>query len=88
MQLVKIFFIAINIVTFAVYGLDKYRAVHQKWRIPEATLLILAACGGSAGALLAMYAFHHKIRKPKFRIGVPVILIAQMLLLVLIMKSV
>lgn len=64
---------AINILTGIVYGMDKWKAKHDKWRIPERTLLLLALAGGSAGALAGMILFRHKIRKPKFYIGVPVL---------------
>jgi uncharacterized membrane protein YsdA (DUF1294 family) len=71
------YLIAVNIVTFAVYGVDKHRAITKSWRIPEATLITLAAVGGSIGALLGMRIFRHKTKHPKFYIGVPVIFIIQ-----------
>lgn len=61
----------VNAVAFIVYGIDKYRARNAKWRIPEATLLMLAVVGGSVGAWLGMKAWHHKTRHRKFRYGVP-----------------
>ena len=64
-----LYLICINMITIAVYGIDKRNAVHGKWRIRVSTLLTLAAVGGSAGALLAMHLFHHKTRKKKFTIG-------------------
>lgn len=76
--MVNIYFVVINLITFAAFGLDKYKAVHNKWRIPEAQLLLLAALGGSPGAILGMQFFHHKTRKPKFRYGVPLILAMQL----------
>ena len=60
------YLVVINVVAFAIYGLDKKRAIHDEWRIPEATLLALAAVGGSVGALFGMQTFHHKTRKPRF----------------------
>ena len=66
----------INIVVFFMYGIDKYKATHKKWRIPEATL-IGAAVFGVLGALAGMYVFHHKTKKPKFYITVPVILVLE-----------
>lgn len=71
----------INIITFALYGADKYKAVHHKWRIPEAVLLWAAVLGGSVGALAAMYGFRHKTRHKKFALCVPLILIAETALL-------
>lgn len=70
----------INIIAFVMYGIDKQKAVHNKWRIPEVQLLAAAALGGSLGALFGMQFFHHKTKKWKFRIGVPVILAVQLIL--------
>ena len=70
----------INIVAFGMYGIDKQKAIKKQWRIPEAQLLAVAAIGGSAGALLGMQFFHHKTRKWKFRLGVPLILAVQLIL--------
>ena len=64
----------INAITFAVYGVDKAKAIRGAWRIPEKVLILLAAFGGGIGALLGMIVFRHKIRKPKFFFGVPAIL--------------
>ena len=66
--------IVINVVAFAMYGIDKKRAIADEWRIPEATLLTFAACCGAVGALFGMYTFRHKTRKPKFAYGVPLML--------------
>ena len=71
-----IIFLIVNLVVFTMYGIDKWKAIHHKWRIPEATL-IGAALFGVVGALLGMIVFHHKIRKPKFYISVPLIMIAE-----------
>lgn len=70
----------INISTFIVYGIDKYKAKKSKWRIPEATLLWLAAVGGSLGAMFGMKVWHHKTLHKKFKYGVPAIIIAQLAL--------
>ena len=72
--------VAINVVAFVVYGIDKKRATHDEWRIPEATLLTLAAAFGAVGALSGMYTFRHKTRKPKFAYGVPAMLVVQIAL--------
>ncbi len=72
-----ILFLLINLVVFAMYGIDKWKAIHHKWRIPEATL-IGAAVFGVVGALLGMIVFHHKVRKPKFYISVPFIMILEL----------
>ena len=72
--------LAINAITFILYGIDKLKAKKGKWRIPEATLLLLAVVGGSIGAWLGMKVWHHKTLHKKFRYGVPLILIAQIAL--------
>ena len=75
------YLIVINIVTFLVYGIDKWKAKQGSWRISEATLLILAAIGGSIGALLGMKIWHHKTMHKKFKYGLPLILIIQIILI-------
>ncbi len=67
----------ISIAAFLAMGIDKYKAEHQKWRIPERKLFILALIGGSLGGIAGMYAFHHKVRHRKFTVGFPAILIIQ-----------
>ena len=71
--------LVINLISFCLFGIDKRRALQGKWRISEARLLICAALGGSIGAMAGMYFFHHKTRKNKFRIGVPMLLLFQVL---------
>lgn len=66
------YLVFINLMTLIAYGMDKQRAKNNKWRIPERTLLLLAAIGGSMGALLGMYGFKHKTKHLKFVLGVPV----------------
>ncbi len=72
--------LAVNGLTFCLYGWDKFRAKQGKWRVPERVLLAWAAAFGSVGALLGMAVFHHKTRKPKFHFGVPALLAAQLIL--------
>ena len=72
-----IYLVVINVSTFIVYGLDKWKAKQSKWRIRESTLLGLAAIGGSIGALLAMKILRHKTKHNQFKYGVPLILVAQ-----------
>ena len=67
----------INLFTFFLFGLDKWKARRHAWRIPERTLLISALLGGSIGALLGMLLFRHKTKHPQFTIGIPVILLVQ-----------
>ena len=77
-----VWLIAINLVTFAVYGADKRRARRGAWRVPEKTLFMLPLLGGSVGALLGMRVFRHKTKHWYFVWGVPAILLAQLALAV------
>ena len=71
--------LVINLITFILYGVDKCRARRGKWRIPEKTLLSGTWLLGGVGAWLAMRAFRHKTKHPKFTIGIPVILALQLI---------
>jgi uncharacterized membrane protein YsdA (DUF1294 family) len=75
-----IYLIVINVATFITYGIDKYKARRAMWRVREASLLIFAVLGGSAGAWLGMKVWHHKTQHLKFKYGVPFILFAQIAL--------
>jgi uncharacterized membrane protein YsdA (DUF1294 family) len=70
-------FLALNLLTFIIYGIDKLKAKNAKWRISEATLILLAVIGGSIGAWLGLQVWRHKTQHKKFYIGIPVILILQ-----------
>lgn len=72
----------INLVTFAVYGIDKAKAKRGAWRVPEKTLFLLPLLGGSLGALLGMKVFRHKTKHWYFVWGIPLILLAQIALAV------
>ena len=78
--IVVIYLFAVDLVAFIMYGADKQKAEQGKWRISEKALIIVAVIGGSIGALVGMYAFHHKTRHGAFRYGIPLILIGQILL--------
>ena len=75
------YLLAINAVTFIIYGIDKYKAKNAKWRIPEATLLLMTVIGGSVGAWLGMKVWHHKTMHKKFKYGIPAILLIQIALM-------
>ena len=81
------YLIFINIVTFLVYGIDKWKAKQGSWRISEATLLMLAVIGGTIGALLGMQVWRHKTMHKKFKYGLPLILLAQIVLIYLISNN-
>ena len=76
------YLLAVNSLTFLLYGIDKYKARKGRWRIPEATLLTMAAIGGSIGACAGMRTWHHKTMHKKFKYGIPVIIIMQIALVV------
>ena len=82
MKFVIVWLIFINLFTFILYAADKARAKKRRRRISERALLIAAAVGGSFGALLAMLIFHHKTRHPEFYIGVPAIMLLQIIIIV------
>ena len=77
-----LYVLAINIVAFIAFGIDKYKAKRDKWRIPESTLLTMAVLGGSIGALAGMKIWRHKTLHNKFRIGIPVILALQIIVII------
>ena len=79
-----IYLLIINIIAFLSMFIDKKKAEKGKWRIKESTLLILALIGGSIGAIAGMYIFHHKTKKPRFFIGIPVIIVLQTMLIIAI----
>ena len=76
------YLLAVNSLTFLLYGIDKYKAKKGRWRISEATLLTMAAIGGSIGAWAGMRTWHHKTMHKKFKYGIPVIIIMQIALVV------
>lgn len=78
---IAVYLTVINLAGFVSMALDKKKARRNKWRIPEATLFLFAIFGGSLGALLGMHVFHHKTQKPKFYIGIPIILGVQLLII-------
>ena len=81
MKIFLVFYIIMNLVTFILYGADKAKAKKGKWRIPEKTLLLFAACFGGLGAFLGMKIFRHKTKHTSFRILVPVCMILQFILI-------
>jgi uncharacterized membrane protein YsdA (DUF1294 family) len=80
MKYLFLYLLLINALGFLLMLIDKQKARKKKWRIPEATLIGVAALGGSIGSLMGMYTIRHKTKHKKFTIGIPAILIAQLLL--------
>ncbi len=81
MKLFLLYLLLINAVGFALMLIDKRKARKNRWRIPEVTLMTVAALGGSIGSLLGMYLVRHKTRHPKFTLGIPLILAVQLVIL-------
>lgn len=77
MDFLLMYLLIINAVGFLLMLVDKFKAKRNLWRIPEATLMGVAALGGSVGALLGMHTFRHKTKHIKFTMGIPVILAVQ-----------
>ena len=75
--LILLYLLIVNAAAFLLMLVDKQKAKKKLWRIPESTLLLSAAIGGSIGSLAGMYTFHHKTKHLKFTLGVPAILILQ-----------
>ncbi len=79
---VIIYLILINLIGFFVMWLDKRKAKKGKWRIPENTLFLITLLGGGIGTIAGMYTFRHKTKKLKFTIGLPAILILEIILFI------
>lgn len=82
LQYILMYLLIINVIGFVLMLTDKFKARKNLWRIPEATLMTAAALGGSIGSLLGMYTVRHKTRHVKFTLGIPAILILQIVLAV------
>lgn len=80
MDIITGYLVTVNIVSFILYGIDKYKAKRGKWRISEATLLAVAVIGGSIGAWMGMKVWRHKTMHKKFTIGVPLVFALQVTL--------
>ena len=82
LQNILLYLIIINIVGFLAMLIDKRKAQKGSWRIPEKTLFIITLLGGGIGTILGMYVFRHKTKKLKFTIGLPVILISEIVAII------
>ena len=81
---VLLYLLAINIIAFLAMGIDKWKAKRGAWRIPEQTLISLVLLGGGIGGIAGMYTFRHKTKKPRFFVGFPMILIAEIIIAIYI----
>ncbi|MGL5328270.1 MAG: DUF1294 domain-containing protein [Peptostreptococcaceae bacterium] len=80
MTLLLIYLFIINIISYTAMYIDKQKAINNKYRISENTLISLSLIGGSIGTLSGMYNFRHKTQKPKFKIGIPLIILIQIVI--------
>lgn len=87
-QFLTVYLLLINAAAFLLMLTDKRRAIKKQWRIPEATLIFGAAAGGCVGAILGMQLFRHKTRHLKFRLGLPLLLILQCIMIWLIRSGI
>jgi len=87
-MLLLVLLVAWNLVVFFLFGLDKKRAVEGEWRIPERVLLGCSFVFGALGGWLGMYVFHHKTRKAKFTISMPIFLFLQAAVLALVQRAI
>lgn len=83
-KVVVAYLITVNIVAFSLMGIDKYKAKKKQWRIPERTLFLSAAVGGSIGAMYGMHLFRHKTKHKSFLFGMPAILALQLLIVIML----
>ncbi len=81
LHVVLAYFITVNVLSLVLFGIDKWKAKHDKWRISEATLLSVTAIGGSIGAWVGMKVWHHKTMHKKFKYGIPLVMVLQFSLL-------
>ena len=82
MKWILLIYIAVmSLIAFAAFGLDKFKAKANRWRIRERTLFLLAILGGGIGAFLGMQVFRHKTQHRQFVIGIPAIMIVQLILI-------
>ncbi len=85
--LILIYTAVMSLIAFAAFGIDKYKAKTNRWRISEKTLFLLALLGGGVGAYLGMKVFHHKTRHKQFAIGLPLIMIIQLGLIAFLVRK-
>ncbi|MBR7090206.1 MAG: DUF1294 domain-containing protein [Lachnospiraceae bacterium] len=80
-----LYVLIINFISFAIYGIDKQKAVDGQWRIPENTLLFTGFIGGAVGSFIGMKFFRHKTKKLKFRILVPIFILLNLAVMVFVL---
>ena len=86
-KITGIYLLIVNLTAFFLYGIDKKRAIKQKWRSSEKTLILIAVIGGSVGAICGMQVFRHKTKHIKFKFGLPAILIVQLGIVYMVFRA-
>lgn len=86
-QWIVLYYAALNIIDFALMGIDKWKAKKRAWRIPESTLFIIAMIGGALGGTIGMHLFHHKTRHWYFLYGMPLIFILHVAILIFLVRG-
>ena len=81
MKVLFIYLLVINIAAFAIMGIDKHKAHRHKWRISESSIFLVGLLGGGSGVLLGMRIFHHKTKHLKFTLGIPLVVLTNIVLL-------
>lgn len=79
---ILLYFLIVNVIGFFAMGIDKWKAKNNAWRIPENTLFVITALGGGIGTIAGMYTFRHKTKKARFTLGLPAILVLEIVLIV------
>ena len=87
MMILFAYLLILNLIGFLFMGLDKFKARKRRWRIPEARLFLLAAIGGSLGIWMGMSVFRHKTKHLAFQLGIPGILLGQVVLIVVLLMK-
>ena len=86
-DIIVLYIVLVNVVSFLMMGIDKRKAVKRAFRIPEATLFVLALIGGSLGSIIGMHLFRHKTRHWYFLYGMPIIFVLQVILVLAVVFS-
>ena len=86
MKTLFLYLLILNCFGFLLMGIDKRKSIKKKYRIQEKTFFLLSLFGGSLGCLLGMFTFHHKTKKMKFLIGIPFLLVLNIIILLYILK--
>ena len=83
--MIILFILVINLISFCIMGWDKKCAINNNYRISEKEIFIISILGGSIGTLIGMKIFHHKTQKKKFQLGIPIIVVIQIIISIIIL---